>query len=72
MTKTIQQVTHPTTDIGPSCTALALEVAYELNAPKIPARATEVAAPELMGLRMPAARPHLHKVQLKRLSAVRG
>ncbi|MFB7498914.1 hypothetical protein ACFC09_30235 [Streptomyces sp. NPDC056161] len=72
MIRTIEQVSHPTTDFGPARTALALEVAYELHAPRPPARPTEVATPELMGLRLPAARPHRHKVPLKRLSAVHG
>ncbi|MEU1298997.1 hypothetical protein [Streptomyces shenzhenensis] len=70
MSKTIKQVSHQAAGLGPACTALALEVAYELHAPRPPARATEVATPELMGLRIPATRPHRHKVPLKRLTAV--
>ncbi|MFE9612861.1 hypothetical protein [Streptomyces sp. NPDC006012] len=72
MIRTIAQVSHPTTDSGPARTTVALEVAYELNAPRPPAPATVVATPELMGLRLPAARPHRHKVPLRRLSAVHG
>ncbi|MFF0224796.1 hypothetical protein [Streptomyces sp. NPDC004629] len=70
MINTIEQLSHPAAGLGPTCTALALEVAYELHAPRPPARATEVATPELMGLRLPAARPHRHKIPLKRLTAV--
>ncbi|MFE0510619.1 hypothetical protein [Streptomyces sp. NPDC058964] len=68
----IKQVSHPVADNGPAGFTLSLEVAYELHAPAAPARAPEIAAPQLMGLRMPAARPHLYKVPLKRLTAVRG
>ncbi|MGW2821570.1 hypothetical protein ACWC24_11270 [Streptomyces sp. NPDC001443] len=68
----IKQVSHPAAGIDAAGFALALEVAYELNAPAAPTpRAPEV-APELMGLRTSAARPHRRKVPLKRLTAVRG
>ncbi|MPY30829.1 hypothetical protein FNH09_05735 [Streptomyces adustus] len=68
----IKQVSHPVAGIDAAGFALALEVAYELNAPSAPTlRAPEV-APQLMGLRVPADRPHRRKVPLKRLTAVRG
>lgn len=38
--------------------------------PERPASAPEVAVPHLMGLRTGAARPHRHKVPLRRLTAV--
>jgi hypothetical protein len=67
----IKQVTHTVADTDPAGITLALEVAYDLHAPA--PRAPEVAAPQLMGLRVPAAaHPHRHKVPLKRLTAVRG
>lgn len=65
----IQQVSHTVAGTDPAGFALALEVAYELHPPL--ARAPEV-APELMGLRTTAARPHRRKVQLHRLTAMRG
>ncbi|MET8942494.1 hypothetical protein ABZX30_02570 [Streptomyces sp. NPDC004542] len=80
----IKQISHPVTATGPADITLALGVAYELHtpapvpaprAPEVAARAPEVAAPavpQLMGLRVPATRPHRHKVPLKRLTAVRG
>ncbi|MFJ3304404.1 hypothetical protein ACIPSA_15010 [Streptomyces sp. NPDC086549] len=75
----IQQISHPVADNNPAGFTLALQVAYELHAPAAPpqepewpVRAPEVSAPQMMGLRMPAARPHLHKVPLRRLTAVRG
>ncbi|MFF4837208.1 hypothetical protein [Streptomyces sp. NPDC001315] len=73
----IKQVSHHlVTGIGPADFSLTLEVAYELHAPVASAplapRAPEVVAPELMGLRTSAARPHRRKVPLKRLSAVGG
>jgi hypothetical protein len=69
----IKQVSHTLSGTAPADTALALEVAYDLHAPAQPPRATEVAAPQLMGLRVPAAaHPHRHKVPLKRLAAMRG
>jgi hypothetical protein len=66
----IKQVPHIVPDDRPDDFTQALEVAYELNAPAVPPLPAELAAPQLMGLRMPAARPHRHKVPLKRLSAV--
>ncbi|MEU6577769.1 hypothetical protein [Streptomyces sp. NPDC046805] len=66
----IKKVSHIVPDRHPAGFTLALEVAYELNAPAPPSRPVEVAAPQLMGLRMPAARPHRHKVPLRRLTAV--
>jgi hypothetical protein len=67
----IKQVSHTVTDTGAAGLGLALGVAYELHAPV--ARAPEVApAPELMGLRTSAARPHHRKVPLNRLQTMRG
>ncbi|MER5602978.1 hypothetical protein [Streptomyces sp. NPDC002265] len=68
----IKQVPHPVAGIDAAGFALALEVAYELNAPPAPTRRAPEVAPELMGLRTSAARPHRRKVPLKRLTAVRG
>ncbi|MFE9450473.1 hypothetical protein [Streptomyces sp. NPDC006739] len=69
----IQQVRHPVADTGPARVALALQVAYDLHAPVPPPRAPEVTAPEMMGLRVAAgARPHRHKVPLKRLNPALG
>ncbi|WP_019064548.1 hypothetical protein [Streptomyces prunicolor] len=65
----IKQVSHTVTDTGAAGLGLALGVAYELHAPA--ARAPEV-APELMGLRTTAARPHHRKVPLNRLQTMRG
>ncbi|WP_405871480.1 MULTISPECIES: hypothetical protein [unclassified Streptomyces] len=67
----IKQVSHTVAGTDPAGFALALEVAYELHAPVT--RAPElVAAPQLMGLRTTAARPHRRKVPLNRLTAMRG
>ncbi|MEV7244152.1 MULTISPECIES: hypothetical protein [unclassified Streptomyces] len=72
----ITQVSHSdVTGTGPAALTLPLAVAYELHAPAAPAsvpRVPEVAvpAPELMGLRTSADRPHRRKVPLRRLSAV--
>ena len=67
----IKQVSHTATDTGAAGLGLALGVAYELHAPA--ARAPELApAPELMGLRTGAARPHHRKVPLSRLQTMRG
>jgi hypothetical protein len=71
----IEQVSHTVAGTGPSDLALAFEVAYDLHAPVTRAResrAPEVAPPQLMGLRTTAARPHRRKVQLNRLTAMRG
>ncbi|GGS08281.1 hypothetical protein GCM10010269_54310 [Streptomyces humidus] len=68
----IQQVSHPVTGAGAAGLALALDVAYELHRPTEPARAPEVPAPQLMGLRTTTARPHRRKVPLNRLAAMRG
>ncbi|MFF4589249.1 hypothetical protein ACFY30_07675 [Streptomyces sp. NPDC000345] len=71
----IKQVSHTVTGVGAADLALALDVAYELHTPvRQPAvRAPEVAAaPEMMGLRTTAARPHRRKVPLNRLTAMRG
>ncbi|MER5911851.1 hypothetical protein ABT124_15400 [Streptomyces sp. NPDC001982] len=66
----IEQIAHPTSTTAPAGTTLALDVAYELNAPRPAALPIEVAAPQLMGLRLSAERSHLHKVPLRRLNAV--
>ncbi|MCX4763151.1 hypothetical protein OG562_19625 [Streptomyces sp. NBC_01275] len=68
----IQQVSHTVTGVGAADLALALDVAFALHAPVTPTRAPEVAAPQLMGLRTTAARPHLRKVPLTRLTTMRG
>ncbi|SES20967.1 hypothetical protein SAMN04487983_103641 [Streptomyces sp. yr375] len=79
----IKQVSHQVTGFGAADLALALDVAHELHAPvaaveRTVVRAPEVAAPhlttapQLMGLRVTAARPHLRKVPLNRLAAMRG
>ncbi|MFF1545287.1 hypothetical protein [Streptomyces sp. NPDC058291] len=68
----IQQVSHPVTGVGAADLALALDVASELHPPTAAVRAPELAAPQLMGLRTTAARPHRRKVPLNRLAAMRG
>ncbi|MFJ3232191.1 hypothetical protein [Streptomyces sp. NPDC086787] len=68
----IKRVSHRATGNRPGDFALALQVAGELHTPPAPVRLPEITAPQMMGLRMPAARPHRHKVPLKRLTAVRG
>ncbi|MEU2285898.1 hypothetical protein ABZ614_28875 [Streptomyces sp. NPDC013178] len=70
----IKQVSHPVTGVGAADLNLALHVAYELHAPVTQrvARAPEVAAPQMMGLRTSTARPHRRKVPLNRLTAVHG
>ncbi|MFJ8107570.1 hypothetical protein [Streptomyces sp. NPDC096132] len=70
----IKQVSHTVTGVGAADLSLALDVAYELHAPvRQPAvRAPEVAAPQMMGLRTTAARPHRRKVPLNRLTAMRA
>ncbi|WP_033324378.1 hypothetical protein [Streptomyces yerevanensis] len=67
----IKQVSHTATGTDPAGFALALEVAYALHAPQT--RAPEVSvAPQMMGLRVTAARPHRRKVPLNRLTTLRG
>ncbi|WP_329411345.1 hypothetical protein OG802_16575 [Streptomyces sp. NBC_00704] len=69
----IQQVPHTVTGVGAADLALALDVASALHPPTAAGRrAPEVAAPQLMGLRTTAARPHQRKVPLKRLAAMRA
>ncbi|MEV6180791.1 hypothetical protein [Streptomyces sp. NPDC052015] len=74
----IKQVSHTVTGAGAADVALALRVASELHAPvtRKAVRAPEVAAPttapQMMGLRTTAARPHRRKVPLNRLTALRG
>ncbi|WP_416976237.1 hypothetical protein [Streptomyces sp. T028] len=70
----IKQVSHTVTGVGAADLALALDVAYELHEPvkQLVVRAPEVAAPQMMGLRTSAARPHRRKVPLNRLTAMRG
>ncbi|WP_112466582.1 hypothetical protein [Streptomyces triticisoli] len=69
----IQQVVHETTDTidatAPGGIAQALTVAKELHGPAHRAPGV-VAVPELMGLRTSAARPHRHKVPLRKLTAL--
>ncbi|WP_369247547.1 hypothetical protein [Streptomyces sp. R41] len=64
----ITRVSHIIADSDPAGFVLALEVAHELHAPA--ERTPEVAVPQLMGLRMSAARPHRRKIPLRRLSAL--
>jgi hypothetical protein len=68
----IKQVSHTATGVGAADLALALDAAYELHPPVASSRAPEVAAPQMMGLRTAAARPHRRKVPLNRLTSVRG
>ncbi|MFE9626521.1 hypothetical protein [Streptomyces sp. NPDC006527] len=74
----IKQVSHTVTSAGTADVALALDVASELHAPvtRTAVRAPEVAAPptapQMMGLRTTAARPHRRKVPLNRLTALHG
>ncbi|MEW2134723.1 hypothetical protein [Streptomyces sp. NPDC005435] len=72
----ITYTTHQTPVTGPADVALALEVAREMHtptpapapAPRLPELPTP--APQLMGLRTSAARPHRRKVPLNRLDAL--
>ncbi|MEU1464382.1 hypothetical protein ABZ467_27495 [Streptomyces sp. NPDC005727] len=69
----ITQVSHSdVTATGPAVLTLPLAVAHQLHAPAVRPRVPEVAvpAPELMGLRTSADRPHRRKVPLRRLNAV--
>jgi len=70
----IKQFSHTVLGIeslDPAAITLALEVAHKLHAPAT--RAPEVTAvPEMMGLRLPATRPHRRKVPLRRLSTLRA
>jgi hypothetical protein len=75
----IKQIMHLTSGDDPAGFHLALEVAYELNAPAraaavtVAPRAPEIVpAPQLMGLRTSADRPHQRKVPLSRMTLVRG
>ncbi|MEU5281823.1 hypothetical protein [Streptomyces asoensis] len=68
----IKQVSHTVTGCGAADLGLALDVAYALHPPLASDRAPEVAAPQLMGLRTTAARPHRRKVPLNRLAALSG
>ncbi|MFI6441852.1 hypothetical protein [Streptomyces sp. NPDC050759] len=70
----IKQVSHTVAGTDAAGFALALEVAYALHPPvtRAPEVASVAVAPELMGLRTTAARPHRRKVQLHRLTAMRG
>jgi hypothetical protein len=73
----IQQVSHTVAGTGPAALALALEVAYALHAPtprapEVVVRTAGPVAPQLMGLRTTAARPHRRKVPLNRLAAMRA
>ncbi|WP_018548477.1 hypothetical protein [Streptomyces sp. LaPpAH-108] len=68
----ITYTTHHTRVTGPADVALALEVAHEMHAPTPAPRLPELPspAPQLMGLRTSAARPHRRKVPLNRLTAL--
>ncbi|GGT38968.1 hypothetical protein [Streptomyces chromofuscus] len=67
----MKHVSHHVTRVGLTGPAVALGVADELHAPTAPAGAPEV-APQMMGLRTTATRPHRRKVTLNRLSAMHG
>lgn len=71
-TKKVARLSHLVPDVGPADLTLALWIARELHTPPAPERRPEITVPQMMGLRMPADRPRRHKVQLKRLTAVRG
>ncbi|GAA1015371.1 hypothetical protein GCM10009564_47630 [Streptomyces thermogriseus] len=69
----IQQIVHETSDTvdatAPAGLTQALAVAKDLHGPA--RRSSDaVAFPELMGLRIPAGRPHRYKVPLRRLTAM--
>ncbi|MBV1945963.1 hypothetical protein ACGFYT_24075 [Streptomyces sp. NPDC048208] len=68
----IKNVSHQAPVSGPANVAVALEVAHELHTPDPTRRLPELAtpAPQLMGLRTSAARPHRRKVPLNRLTAL--
>ncbi|MGW1267851.1 hypothetical protein [Streptomyces sp. NPDC002491] len=69
----IKQVSHTVTGCGAADLGLALDVAHELHAHNAATRAPELAPPpQLTGLRAPAGRPHVRKVPLNRLTALRG
>jgi hypothetical protein len=71
----IKQVSHTVTGCGAADVGLALDVTYGLHPPTAAPRAPEAApqpAPQLSGLRAPAGRPHVRKVPLNRLAAMRG
>ncbi|MEU3277699.1 hypothetical protein [Streptomyces antibioticus] len=72
MNQQVSQVSHPVTGAGASGLGLALDVASVLHPPATATRPSEVAVPELMGLRTGTARPHRRKVPLNRLTALRG
>ncbi|AVH61338.1 hypothetical protein C4B68_21735 [Streptomyces dengpaensis] len=58
--------------IAPAGISQALAVAHELHCPepRTPEARTPEVAPQLMGLRTPATRPHRRKIPLRRLSAL--
>ncbi|MFF0386305.1 hypothetical protein ACWEIK_03050 [Streptomyces sp. NPDC004673] len=69
----IKRVSHQAPVSGPANVVVALEVAHELHTPdptrrRLPELPTP--APQLMGLRTSAARPHRRKVPLNRLTAL--
>ncbi|GHF19352.1 hypothetical protein [Streptomyces griseoluteus] len=68
----IKRVSHQAPVSGPANVAVALEVAHELHTPDPSPRLPELPspAPQLMGLRTSAARPHRRKVPLNRLTAL--
>ncbi|GGW65332.1 hypothetical protein GCM10010503_47940 [Streptomyces lucensis JCM 4490] len=71
----ITKVSHQSTVRGPADVTLALSIASALHQDTPAARAPEVATtpvPELMGLRVSAARPHRRKVPLRRLNTMRS
>ncbi|MGW2207771.1 hypothetical protein [Streptomyces sp. NPDC001781] len=68
----IKRVSHQAPVSGPANVVVALEVAHELHTPDPRPRLPELPtpAPQLMGLRTSAARPHRRKVPLNRLDAL--
>ncbi|MEV8045673.1 hypothetical protein ACF06D_23465 [Streptomyces griseoluteus] len=68
----IKRVSHQAPVSGPANVTVALEVAHELHTPDPSPRLPELPspAPQLMGLRTSAARPHRRKVPLNRLTAL--
>ncbi|WP_405881365.1 hypothetical protein OG762_24020 [Streptomyces sp. NBC_01136] len=76
----ITRVSHSIEGTDPAALDLALSVARELHtsvprAPEValPLKAiSQATAPQMMGLRTSAARPHRRRVPLSRLSALPG
>ncbi|MEU3982940.1 hypothetical protein AB0F77_23125 [Streptomyces sp. NPDC026672] len=69
----IKHITHPESTTTPTttCVGPALDVAHELHVPAPPKPPATIPPPQLMGLRLPAEHPHVRKVSLRRLTALR-